>query len=156
MTRASDGPDSRQFIKPLFNFPIPDAGILIKDILDIGATVTYPVGVNCSFNGSATVDIGLEATVPDSAQIVADFTNHGASKATGFGDSQLTPNIDFKNESVSVTLTAFSQPEVKFGVDLYEVGSLDIFLTIKLPELTATSSVEHGEFPLPVYIEVKQ
>lgn len=107
--------------------------------------MTYSVGANCSFSGSATVDFGLQATVPDSAQIVADYNNHGASKATGFGEGQLTPNIDFRNESASVTLSAFSQPEVKFGIDLHKIGSLEMAFTITLPEITAKLSVEQDE-----------
>ncbi|CAF9942270.1 MAG: hypothetical protein ALECFALPRED_009642 [Alectoria fallacina] len=145
---ADDGPDSLGHIWNLPNIPIPDLGISIAHIMNIGVNPTYSVGVNGSFGGSATVDFGLQATVPDSAQIVADYNNQGASTATGFSGVQPIPSFNIINESAFVTLSAFSQLGITFGVDLFELGGVDVALTVKLPEVSATFTAKHGKYLL--------
>lgn len=88
---ATYGSNSLGYTKDLVSIGVPGLGISIPEIINIGATLTYSVGGDCSFSGSATVDFGLQATIPDSAQIVADYENQGASTATGFSGGQLTP-----------------------------------------------------------------
>lgn len=119
--------------------------------MNIGPTLTFSVGVNCTFGGSAVVDFGVKATVPDSAQIVADYKNHAASTAMEFEGGQLTPTFDIKNCSASVTLSAFSELGIDFGVELVKIGTLDIAMTVKLPEVIATITALYGKslfFPI--------
>lgn len=143
---ASYGSDSLGYTKDLFSQGIPGIGISIPEIMNIGATLTYSVGGSCSFSGSATVDFGLQATIPDSAQIVADYQNRGASTATGFSGGEPTPIFHVPNESVSVTLSAFSQLTIDFGVDLLDFGAMDVGLAFKLPEVGATLTAKYGKF----------
>ena len=119
--------------------------------MDIGASLTYTVGVSCSFSGSTTMDFGLQATVPDSAQIVADYNNPKANKVTGFGEGQLTPTSVITDESVSANLIAFSQPEIDFGIDLHQAGKMGMAVTIKLPELSVNLTAKSGTFVLSTY-----
>lgn len=119
--------------------------------MTIGPSLTYTVGASGSFSGSATVDFGLQATVPDSAQIVADYSNSGASTATNFSGGQLTPKFDIKNGSASVTLSAFSQLGINFGVDLFKLGAVTVTVTVKLPEISTTLTANYGKYlPLPI------
>jgi len=142
---SSDNPDSLQYTKELFSFPIPDAGIEVEGIFKLGATLSYDVGVSSSFSGSATVDFGIQAGIPNSAQLIVDVQNPDQSSANGFGTSDLTPIFDIKKESASVTLAAFSQPKLAFGVELSEVGNIDVAITIKIPEISVTLSAEYDE-----------
>ncbi|KAL6718213.1 hypothetical protein ACLMJK_004301 [Lecanora helva] len=142
---SSESPDSLQYTKELFSFPIPDAGIEVEGIFKLGATLSYDVGVSSSFSGSATVDFGLQAAIPDSAQLVADIQNPDQSSANGFGTGDLSPIFDIKKESASVTVAAFSQPKLAFGIELIEVGNIDVAITIKLPEISSTLSAEYDE-----------
>lgn len=116
--------------------------------MNIGVTPTYSVGVNGSFGGSATVDFGLQFPVPNSAQIVANYNNQGASTATGFSGGQPIPNFNIINESAFVTLSAFSQLGITLGVDLFTFGGVDVALTVKLPEVSATFTAKHGKYLL--------
>lgn len=143
---ANNGPDSLGYTMDLPRVAIPGLGISIPDIMNIGAALTYSIGGNCSFSGSATVDFGLQADVPDSAKIVADYKNHGASEATGFTGGQLTPMFGIKNESTSVTLSAYSQLGVDFGVDLFKLGTVSVAVTVKLPEISATLTAKYGKY----------
>ena len=138
--------DSLKYKHDLFTGSIPGTGISIPGIMNIGPTLTYSVGGNCSFSGSATVDFGLQATIPDSARIVADYGNRGASTATGFSGGELTPIFGVPNASVSVTLTAFSQLTIDFGVDLTDLGTVGVSLIVKLPEVSATLTAKLGGF----------
>ena len=142
---SSESPDSLQYTKELFSFPIPDAGIEVEGIFKLGATLSYDVGVSSYFAGSATVDFGLQASLPNSAQLTADVQNPDHSSANGFGGGDLTPTFDIKKESASITLAAFSQPKLAFGIELIEVGNFDVAITIKLPEVSVTLSAEYDE-----------
>lgn len=142
---SSDKPDSLQYSKELFSFPIPDAGVEVDGIFKLGATLSYDIGVSSTFAGSATLDFGLQASLPNSAQLVADVQNPDQSSATGWGEGQLTPIFDIKQESASITLSAFSQPKLAFGIELTGVGNVDVAVTIKLPEVSVVLSAEFDE-----------
>ena len=134
----SVNPSPLSYSKTLFTVPIPDAGIAISKIFTLGATISYDVGVTASFTGSASVKYGLSASIPDSAKITADLVNHDNSAATGFDGFQVTPLFDVTGLSAGVTLTAYSQPTLSFGIDILKIGKLDAEFPIKLPEVSAT------------------
>ena len=90
------------------------------------------------------MDFGLKATLPDSAQLVANIQDPDSSSATGFGGGSLTPLFDITQETASISLSAFSQPELKFGIELIEIGEIDVGLTVKLPEVSVTLSAAYG------------
>lgn len=141
---ATYKPESLQYTKELFSAPIPDAGIEVPGIFKLGATLSYNVGISSTFKGSATVDFGLKAELPDSAKLVADIQNPDSSSAVGFSGA-VTPLFDVKALSASLTLAAFSQPKLSFGIELTEVGTLDVALTMKLPEVSATLTAAYGK-----------
>lgn len=137
--------ESLEYTKELFSFPIPDAGLEIEGILRLGATLSYDVGYSSSFSGSATIDFGLQAGVPDSAQIIADIQDPESSSATGWSGAFVTPIFDIKKESASVELSAFAQPKLAFGIELIEIGTFDVALTVKLPEISVTLTAAYDE-----------
>ncbi|KAL9638873.1 MAG: hypothetical protein Q9164_001280 [Protoblastenia rupestris] len=134
---ASDAPQSIQHTKELFSAPVPGAGIQIPGIFKFGAILSYEVGVSASFQGSATIGFGLKSTIPDGAKIVLDIDDQSDSGATGF-DAAVQPIFDVKQLSASVTVSAFSQPKLSFGVELFKVANADVGLAMKLPEISAT------------------
>ena len=138
---------SHPFSLNLVHQALPDAGISIKNVIDLGVTLDYSVGGNCTFSGSAVVDFGVNASVSDTAIIVMGYEN-GTSQATGFESSMLMPVFDIDNTSADVTLSAWSRPEVLFGIDLHKVGRLDMDITMKLPEVTARVSAVYGVYCL--------
>ena len=148
-TASASGLLSNSYTKELLDFPIPDAGIVIKDLMDLGATLHYSVGGEYSFGGSASVNIGGNISLPDTATIVADIQQSGSS-ATGFGSSQLTPILDFDKASASVTLGVFSQPEIRFGINLHKVGNVDVAVKVKLPDFSTTLKAEYGVCSIPM------
>ena len=103
------------------------------------------MGVSSSFSGSATIDFGLQAGMPDSAQMTADIQNPASSSATGWSGGSLTPLFDIKEESASIKLAAFSEPKLAFGIELIEVGNFDVALTVKLPEVSVTLTAAYDE-----------
>lgn len=142
---SSDEPDSLQYTKELFSFPIPDAGIEVEGIFKLGATLSYDVGISSSFSGSATIDVGIQVGIPDSAQVTADIQNPDSSSATNWNGGSVTPLFDVTKESASLELTAFSQPKLGFGIELIEIGNFDVALTVKLPEISVTLSAAYDE-----------
>ena len=144
---ASTSPASLQYQKQLFSQAIPGAGIGIDDIFSLGTTLIWNVGVTSSFSGSGTIDFGLTAGLPNSALLTADLVNFDSSSAVGFNGGDITPHFDVKDASASVTLGAYSQPELAFGVSLVKIGDADISVTVKLPDVEATLTAAYGTLP---------
>ena len=142
---SSDSPDSLQYTKELFSFTVPDAEIEVEGIFKLGAILSYDVGVSSSFSGSATVDFGIKAGIPNNAQLIADIQDTDQSSANGFDISDVTSFFDITKESASITLAAFSRPKLSFGIELIEVRYFDVAITVKLQEVSVTLSAEYDE-----------
>ncbi|KAL8797919.1 MAG: hypothetical protein Q9182_007116 [Xanthomendoza sp. 2 TL-2023] len=140
---ASKSPATLQNSKELFSAPIPGAGIAVTGIFKLGATVSYEVGTSATFAGTATAQFGLGAGLPNDAKVVADINNPTSSSATGWQGSSLTPNFQVTKLDASITLAAFSQPKLAFGVELVKVGNVDVAVTMKLPEISSTLSATY-------------
>ena len=128
----------------LFRFPIPGVGIAINGIFSLGATVSYAVGTSATFAGTATVDFGLEASLPDGAKVSADIMDPDQSSATGWGGSRLDPVFKVTKIEASIKLSAYSQPKVEFGIKLDNVGDVEVVVGMKLPEISSTLAAEYG------------
>ena len=144
---ASKSPASIQSSKELFSAPIPGAGITVTGIFKLGATVSYEVGTSATFAGTATADFGLQASLPNGAKVVANINDPGSSSASGWGESSLTPTFEVTKISASITLAAFSQAKLSFGIELIKVADVDVALTLKLPEISSTLSTSYGTPP---------
>ena len=129
----------------LFSFPIPDAGIEVTGIFKLGATVAYEIGTSATFAGTATADFGLEASLPDGAKVLVDVNNPDQSSATGWAGSSLDPFFGVTKLEASITLAAYSQPRIFFGITLDHVGDVDVVLGLKLPEISSTLSADYGK-----------
>ena len=129
----------------LFSFPIPGAGIEVAGIFKLGATVAYDIGTSATFAGTATADFGLEASLPDGAKVLADVNNPDQSSATGWAGSSLNPFFEVTKLEASITLAAYSQPKISFGITLDNVGDVDVVLGMKLPEISSTLSADYGK-----------
>ena len=147
---ASDTPEALTFTKELFAFGIPDAGIAVAGIFSLGATLKYDVGVSSTFKGQGVFDFGLQAGLPDTAKLTADVSSPGDSSATGFDGFSVTPIFDVKSLSASVTVAAFSQPKLSFGIDITKIGHLDVAINVELPKVSATLTAEFGKWSIAI------
>lgn len=145
---ASKSPESIQSSKEIFSAPIPGAGITVTGIFKLGATVSYEVGTSATFAGTATAEFGLRASLPNGAKVVANINNPESSSATGWEESSLTPTFEVTKLSASITLAAFSQPKISFGIELIKVGNVEVAVTMKLPEISSTLSASYGTYTL--------
>ncbi|KAL9039897.1 MAG: hypothetical protein Q9180_002252 [Flavoplaca navasiana] len=127
----------------LFTAPIPGAGITIPGIFKLGATVEYEVGTSVSIAGTATARFGLEAGLPNNAIVKADINNPTQSSATGWKGGSLTPSFKVTKLDASITLAAFSQPKISFGLELIKVATAEVALTMKLPEISSKLSATY-------------
>jgi len=137
--------DSLEFIQGLEAFAIPRAGFVIPGIMKLGATMSYNIGINASYGGEAVIRFGLAAGVPNNASVSTDVHSPNSSVASGF-NGMLTPIFDIKKITSGVSLEAFAQPQLAFGFQLIAVCNLDIAVTMKLPGISSTLSVEEGMF----------
>ena len=142
---AKESPDSQQFSKELFSAPIPDAGIELHGIFKLGAFVSYDVGVDTTFAGTAALQFGLTASLPDTARVMANIKTPDESSATGF-DPSFNPIFDVQSLSASVTVAAFTQPKLSFDIELTKIARFDVHVNVKLPEVSATFTAGFGEY----------
>ncbi|KAI4139285.1 MAG: hypothetical protein LQ341_004273 [Variospora aurantia] len=134
---APYSPDQLGYSKELFSAPIPEAGISVTGIFSLGAVVSYEVGVSTTFSGSASMNFGLTASLPDTAVVIADGLDRSASTATGFEGAVFDPHFNLTALSAGVTFAAFSQAKLTFGVDITKVGKLEVGMGLKLPAVEA-------------------
>ena len=142
---ATASPASLQYEKELLSVAIPGAGLSIPGILNLGATLSYDVGITTTFQGTATVDFGVSAAVPNSAALIADLRNPDNSVATGFSGGSLTPIFDVKDVSASVTLGAYSKPKLAFGLEITKIGTANVDIGVKLPEVDVTLTAAYSK-----------
>ncbi|KAL8993524.1 MAG: hypothetical protein Q9169_006282 [Polycauliona sp. 2 TL-2023] len=140
---ASKSPVKLQSSKEIFAAPIPAAGIAITGIFKLGATFSYEVGTSVTIAGTATARFGLEAGLPNNAIVVADINNPSQSSADGWSGGSVTPTFQVTKLDASLTLAAFSQPKIAFGIDLIKVAKAEVALTMKLPEISSTLSATY-------------
>lgn len=138
--------------KELFAFGIPDAGIAVKGIFGLGATLSYSVGVSSEFKGQGVVDLGLKASLPNSAKVTADAKNTDGNNAVGFDGASFEPIFDVKSLSASVEVIAYSKAKILFGIEVTKIGKLDVAVTLQVPKVTTTLTAEFGE-PLEASVE---
>lgn len=142
---ATTEPAKIQYEKELLSVPIPGAGISVTGIFSIGATLSYVVGFSSTIQGKATVDFGLSSSIPNGAKLIADIKNPGSSSATGFSGGSLTPLFDVKDLSASITLAAYSKPKLTFGIEMVKIGTAEVGLSVKLPEVDVTLSAAYNK-----------
>lgn len=107
--------------------------------------MSYNVGFTSTIQGNATVDFGLSASIPNTAQLTADLKNPDSSSATGFSGGSLTPLFNVKDLSASITLGAYSKPELSLGVSLVKIGTADVDISVKLPEIDLTLTAAYDQ-----------
>ena len=144
-------PVAIEYSIPLWSAPIPDAGITVPDLFELGAFLEYEVGVAAQFRGAAEAAFGLKAELPNSAQVTADISNPGNSSAGGF-QGAITPVFEIDEFAAAVTVSAFTQPTLKFGIDVTGIGHADVALLLKLPQISATFKGEYSKRLLPLII----
>lgn len=136
----------------LFTTGIPDAGIAVKGIFKLGATLSYSVGVSSEFKGQGVVDLGLKASLPNSAKVTADFKNKDGNNAVGFDGASFEPIFDVKSLSASVEVIAYSKAKISFGIEVTKIEKLDVAVTLQVPKVTTTLTAAFGE-PLEASVE---
>ena len=142
---ATDKVDTLSATKELFSLPIPDAGIEVPGIFKLGAILSYAVGFTTSFAGTTTFQSSLSASLPDTAKLTVDINKPDQSSATGVDGVSIQPIFDVQALSASVTVAAFTQPKLSFGIELAEVGQFDVNINVKLPIISATLKAVFSE-----------
>lgn len=129
----------------LVTFPIPGAGFAIAHIFKLGPTISYSVGVGASFSGEGVVDLGLRASLPDSAKVTADSQNGDGNSIVGFDGFSFEPNFDVKSLTARIDLDAYSEAKITLGIDVLETAKLDVTVKFDVPKVNASLIAAFGE-----------
>ncbi|KAG0136431.1 hypothetical protein HOY82DRAFT_498283 [Tuber indicum] len=129
----------------LASFPIPGAGISVPKIFELGAIITYEVGVECSVTGEANFTFGLSASLPNSALVSLNLADVSQSQASGFDGATFDPVFDINSGSVSLNVAAISRPKLTFGIEIIGVGKLEAALKMGLPVVSTKLTAAFDE-----------
>lgn len=58
----------------------------------------------------------------------------------------MTPLFDVKDISASVTLGAYSKPKLAFGLEILEIGTANVDIGVKLPEIDVTLTAAYSTY----------
>ncbi|KAL8897321.1 MAG: hypothetical protein Q9207_007269 [Kuettlingeria erythrocarpa] len=130
-------PSSLQFTKELLSVPIPQAGFSVTGIFSIGAVASYGLGVSTTFKGSTSMTFGVSASLPDTATVTAGYRsgNSSAGTATGFEGAVFDPNFNLTALAGGVTLAAYTEAKLSFGVDITKFGRVEVEFALQAPKL---------------------
>lgn len=113
-----DLPSGLSFTKEIASFPVPGAGIVIPGIFELGAVVSYEIAVESGITGSANFTFGLLTSLPNTAKVVANLADIGASSAEGFENITFDPTFQLNSVSGTLSVAAVSRPKITFGLDI--------------------------------------
>ncbi|KAL8928983.1 MAG: hypothetical protein Q9208_001426 [Pyrenodesmia sp. 3 TL-2023] len=130
-------PTSLQYTKELFSVPVPEAGISVTGIFSIGAVASYGLGVSTTFKGSTSMTFGITASLPDTAVVTAGYRsgNPSAGTATSFDGAVFDPNFNLTALAGGVTVAAYSEAKLSFGVDITKWGRVEVEFALQVPKL---------------------
>ena len=111
----------------------------------LGAILSYEIGIQAQLQGSATIDFGLGLNVPDTAGVHIDVLNPTSSTAQGFS-GDIKPIFDIAALSATLQFSAYASPKLTFGIEITEVGTLDIELQFKSPQLALKFIAAYSKF----------
>lgn len=138
--------------KKLVNLPIPDAGIVVKDVFELGLRVQYVVGYTTKLKDGAVFKIGAKAKIQGAPKISVDGVDYGQSTAAGFEDVSIEPIFDLVSISRNtLDFGVATKPKLVFGIDIVKIGHLDISLLFNLPELKGTLTPAFGRHLTTTY-----
>lgn len=131
--------------KKLLNVPIPDAGIVIENVFELGLRAQYTAGWSTKLKDGAVFNIGAIAKIPGTSKITVDAVDYSKSVVTGFDDASTDPILDIQSLTRNtLDFSIATKPKLIFGIDIVKVGHLDLALIFNLPEIKTTFTPTFG------------
>ena len=143
--QISSLPPSSNWTKELASFPIPGAGIVIPAIFELGAIISYEIGVECTINGAADFIFGLGATLPNTAIVAVNLADPTQTKAAGFDGATFDPVFELKSGSATLNVAAFSRPKLAFKIEVVSVAKIEAALQMDLPVVNVGLTAAFGK-----------
>ena len=143
---ASNSPSTLQKDVKLVHIDIPGASIEVPGLFHIGPQLELDAGFSATIQGDASMNIGLSASLPDSARLTANVVDPTLSTATSF-DGSVKPSFLVNDASASLSLQSYAKLILIFGVDLKGIGTADVSIGVRLPAVNADFTTRYGRLP---------
>ena len=139
-------------------FVVPDVGLpgwSIPGIFDFGPQFSVEVGFQLSgVKGSATIEAGFTANIPDSSTAVLGI------KGVDSSSSGWVPNVVTQPPSLNIevdgSLELYARTSLDLGATILSVYSFGAGIFMKLPDVILTLGAEYGkQFPTHLSIILK-
>ena len=132
--------------KEIVSAPIPGLGLAVPGIFKLGLVAAYNVGFEATASGNANVNFGFKAKLADSTGVTLDLRNPSASSAKGFQGATFTPIFEVGKLTSDILVTAKSEAELTFGIELVKVAQFDVALKLNAPEVNVAAKAGRGTF----------
>ena len=132
----------------LFSVMIPDISFMVPEMFKVGAWASYEVGGQVTFQGSSTIDFGVTLEVSDKGNLHVNAGNPRSSNVTGL-NGVVDEVFDLKAFSGQAQLSLYSQTKLYFGIEIEEIGRVDIAFIYKMPQLSYRLEPGYGKYPNP-------
>lgn len=116
---ATKGTDGKNFNKEILDVPIPDAGISIGKLVNLGFNLKLELGGNVGkVEAAVEATAGIKVTVPDNSLYVLDFDDSSKNQNSGWSPS-VEPILEI---SADVAVSASVGPMLTLEVDAEVAG----------------------------------
>lgn len=132
--------------KTIADVAVPGAGVVIRDIIDVGLHVQFAAGFTTKLKSAITFQAGLEATLPWTSKIVLDAIHFEKNAVSGFEGFQVYPIFDLKSLSRTADVSLAAKPKLVFGIDIVGIAKYEVSAIVNLPELKGTCTVKYSMY----------
>lgn len=131
--------------KTLMDVPVPNAGVVIKEIFSLGLRVQFAAGYVTKVKRGITFRAGISAALPGNPKFVIDAVQLWRNAAEGFEAYTVDPSVDLKSLSGTADISLAAKPKLVFGIDIIDEFKLEIGLIVNLPELKGTATAKYSK-----------
>lgn len=141
--------------KTLASAPIPGAGVLVKDIFELGLIAKLVAGYTTKLKDGFEFKIGAKTKIPGPTRITIDGVDHPNIGAYGFEGASVEPIFELVSMSKTVDFSLAVKPTLVFGVDIIGADGLDLTLILNLPELKTTFAPTFSKPSITIKIQTQ-
>ncbi|EEP80208.1 predicted protein [Uncinocarpus reesii 1704] len=118
-----------KYSKQVFEAAIPYTGVEIPGVLLIGAKVGLLIHGDIKFTGSATVNFGCHASLPNGGKLTLVVIGGGKCGVEGLEKIEAKTDVIFNNGYIDLDTTTVPEPKITYGITI--LGGIGIEAGLK-------------------------
>ncbi|KMU87975.1 hypothetical protein CIHG_05742 [Coccidioides immitis H538.4] len=134
-----------KYSQTIFEKVIPFTGIEIPGILSIGAKVGLLIHGDVKFTGSATVNFGCTAKLPNGGKMTLVLIGDGKSGVVGLDKIEAKSDVTFNNGYIDLDTTTVPESKITWGFEILGGAGIEAGVKFGIPiDLNLTAGLKEG------------